>query len=69
MDTITGCVSEKVEAPITLQYLPDGKISGGVDNFTVCLGDYITLTLQPYQGYNEVVWYSITALDTIPVDT
>ena len=69
LDTITGCISEKIEAPITIQYLPDGKISGGVDNFTVCLGDYITLTLQPYQSYNEVVWHRITPFDTIVVDT
>ena len=69
MDTITGCISEKIEAPITLRYLPDGKIVGGVDNFTVCLGEYITLSLQPYQGYNQVVWYKLTPFDTTVVDT
>ena len=69
MDTITGCVSEKVESPITLKYLPEGEIVGGVDNFTVCLGEYITLSLQPYQGYNQVIWYEVTPLDTLIIDT
>jgi gliding motility-associated-like protein len=69
MDTITGCVSEKVESPITLKYLPEGEIVGGVDNFTVCLGEYITLSLQPYQGYNQVIWYEVTPFDTLIVDT
>ena len=59
MDTLTGCVSAKIEAPISLEYLPEGEIVGGVDNFTVCLGEYITLSLLPYQGYNQVVWYTI----------
>ena len=69
MDTITGCVSEKVESPINLKYLPDGQIVGSVDNFTVCLGDYITISLQPYQGYNQVEWYIHLPNDTIAIDT
>ena len=69
MDTITGCVSEKVEAPINLKYLPDGQIIGSVDNFTVCLGDYITIGLLPYQGYNRVEWYIHLPNDTIAIDT
>ena len=69
MDTITGCVSEKVESPINLKYLPEGQIVGSVDNFTVCLGDYITISLQPYQGYNQVEWYVLKPNDTIAIDT
>ena len=69
MDTITGCVSEKIESPINLKYLPEGQIVGSVDNFTVCLGDYITISLQPYQGYNRVEWYALEPNDTIAIDT
>ena len=70
MDTITGCVSEKIELPIDLRYLPEGRIVSGAENFTVCKNDYITLSLQPYVGYTSVHWYSISSSgDTVAIDT